>query len=122
MIRIFVKNLEFIGRHGVYEEERRDGRRFQVDLSAELNASLAAQDDDLAATVDYRHLAEIVLAVGTEESYQLVERMGHEILKRLFLGFPQVARAELTIRKFASDIPGDPECVGIHMEHTWDSI
>ena len=117
-MRIFVEKLHFVGYHGVYEEERRDGRRFRVDLSVEVDGPEGAASDELDQTVDYRGLAEVVLSVGEGESYKLIERMGDEILCRLFDRFPAVATADLTIRKFATGVPGAPECVGIEMQRT----
>jgi dihydroneopterin aldolase len=117
-VRIFVENLDFVGYHGVYEEERRDGRRFRVDLGVDVQRPEGASSDELDHTVDYRGLAEVVLSVGEGESYQLIERMGDEMLERLFTRFPSVTTAELTIRKFATGVPGAPECVGVEMHRT----
>jgi 7,8-dihydroneopterin aldolase/epimerase/oxygenase len=114
-MEIFVEKLEFVGYHGVYEEERRDGRRFRVDVRVEVDRPDAAHSDELDQTVDYRGLAEVVLAVGEGESYQLIERMGDEILDRLFERFGAVTAADLTIRKFATGVPGAPHSVGIRM-------
>ncbi len=115
-VRIFVEKLEFVGYHGVYEEERRDGRRFRVDLSVQVDQLQASHTDELDHTVDYRGLAEIVVAVGETESYQLIERMGDEMLTRVFARFPSVRSADLTIRKFATGVPGAPDCVGIQLQ------
>src|SRR5690554_2018710 len=115
-MHIFVENLEFVGLHGFYDEERREGRRFRVDLSVDIGELLAERDDNLKHTLDYRRLAEVILAVGTGESYKLVERVGDEILKRIFDQFNEVLSADLTIRKFATEVPGDPECVGIRIK------
>lgn len=117
-MKIFVQNLEFVGYHGVYEEERRDGRRFSVDLSVEVGSSPGAQSDDVDDTVDYRGLAEIIVEVGEGDSLRLVERMGDEILTRVFERFPSVEQADLTIRKFATGVPGSPECVGIQLRRS----
>ncbi|MFP4600934.1 MAG: dihydroneopterin aldolase [Persicimonas sp.] len=117
-MKIFVEKLEFLGYHGVYAEERRDGRRFRVDLSVELAEPAGARSDEIDGTVDYRGLAEVVLSVGVDESYRLIERMGDEILSRLFERFPSVDSAELTIRKYATGVPGSPETVGIQLQRT----
>lgn len=115
-MHIFVEKLEFVGAHGVYEAERREGRRFQVDLEVDIGEMLAVRDDKLEHTLDYRDLAEIILAVGTGESYQLVERIGAEILTRVFDQYTEVLSADLTIRKYATEVPGDPECVGVRIQ------
>ncbi|MFW5966370.1 MAG: dihydroneopterin aldolase [Persicimonas sp.] len=122
-MRIFVEQLEFSGHHGVYEEERRDGRRFRADLWVEVSPEDArrAASDELADTVDYRNLAEVVLEVGRGESCRLIERMADEILRRLFARFDTVIAAELTLRKFATGVPGEPGCVGVQIKRSRDT-
>jgi 7,8-dihydroneopterin aldolase/epimerase/oxygenase len=115
MLKVFVDNLEFVGRHGVYEEERRDGRRFQVDLVVELADDLSSDSDSLEETLDYRHLAEAIVEVGQGKSHWLVEKMAGEMLKIVFERHPSVMAGTVTIRKFATGIPGDPRCVGIEL-------
>lgn len=115
-MRIFVEGLEFVGPHGVYEEERLEGRRFRVDLAVETRRVDAAGSDALEDTIDYRGLADIVLEVGQGPSVHLIERMSDEILTRVFARYAQVDAARVTIRKFATGVPGDPECVGVELE------
>ncbi len=120
-MKIFVEQLEFVGRHGVYEEERREGRRFQVDLEVETDTGDAQQTDKLAKTVDYRGLAEIIVDVGRGESFRLIERLAEEMLARVFDRFDGVDHALITIRKFASGVPGSPAAVGVTLERHGDS-
>jgi dihydroneopterin aldolase len=117
-MEIFLDNLEFVGPHGVYEEEQREGRRFEVDLSVECERPDGTETDTLEDTIDYRGLAEIVLEVGTGPSRHLIERLGDEMLERIFERFPTVRSAELTLRKYATGVPGSPECVGIRTTRT----
>ncbi|MGM0554760.1 MAG: dihydroneopterin aldolase [Myxococcota bacterium] len=119
-MKIFVEQLEFVGRHGVYEEERREGRRFQVDLEVDTRNDEAQRTDALDKTVDYRGLAEIIVAVGHHESFKLIERLAEEILARVFDAFDDIDRAEITIRKFASGVPGSPAAVGVTLERRSD--
>lgn len=119
MMRVFVQNLEFNGRHGVYEEERRDGRRFEVDLSAVLaddSASSAGDTDQLGDTLDYRRLAELILEFGHGPSCLLVERLADQILTALLERYPNVASGSITIRKYATGVPGNPQFVGVQLE------
>ncbi|MEC9400568.1 MAG: dihydroneopterin aldolase, partial [Myxococcota bacterium] len=46
-MRIFIEGLEFLAAHGVYEQERREGRRFRVDLSVELTENQGCESDEL---------------------------------------------------------------------------
>lgn len=114
-MQIFVESLQFVGQHGIYEEEQRDGRRFQVDLSVDVYERDADSADEIDTTVDYRGLAEIVHHHGTETSVKLIETLGANILDDVFDTFGDVRSADLTIRKYATGVPGDPEWVGITM-------
>lgn len=114
-MRIFVHNLEFTGAHGVYEQERLEGRRFQVDLSVLYPVERAAQSDALEDTLDYRALSQIILEVGHGPSCSLIERMACEIVDRVLDAFPQVSEATVAIRKFATGVPGDPSWVGVEL-------
>jgi dihydroneopterin aldolase len=113
-MRVFVENLEFVGRHGVYPEERAEGRLFRVDVAAELEQW--ATDDEVSGTLDYRRLIEYVLDVGRGESLQLVETMARRIIDRAFSNHDEITHISLTIRKRATGLDGDPEWVGASFE------
>lgn len=119
-VKIFVEQLEFVGRHGVYEEERREGRRFRVDLEVETGHDGDGHTDVLSETVDYRGLAEIIVDVGRHESFKLIERLAEEIVSRVFSTYEDVAHTRITIRKFASGVPGSPASVGVTLERIRD--
>lgn len=110
---ITVNNIEFLGKHGVYEEERLEGRRFQVDLSVTVSQNAGAHSDQLAQTVDYRELAQIVLDVGHGPGVNLIEHMAQVILTRILDDHPSVEHAQVHIRKFATGVPGSPSWVGV---------
>ena len=112
---IFVEQLEFTGAHGVYEEERREGRRFLVDLEVDVADGPAATSDALGDTLDYRALAQLILDVGAGPSCALVEHMAAQILDGALARHPEVLCARVTIRKFATGVPGAPRCVGVRM-------
>ena len=114
---VFVENLEFIGKHGVYENERRDGRRFKVDFSVELPP---AGSDHINETIDYRALAEIVIEIGAGPSVKLVETLGEQMIATVFERYPEVEEAEVTIRKKATGVPGAPEWVGVSLARVRD--
>ncbi|MFB6351309.1 MAG: dihydroneopterin aldolase [Bradymonadaceae bacterium] len=117
-MKIFVENLKFVGHHGVYDEEQREGRQFRADLTVELEEPPAVDTDDIEDTVDYRGLADTLLEVGRGPSCHLIEHLGDRMLTHLFERFPRIRRASLTLRKFATGVPGAPESVGLTMERT----
>ncbi len=117
-MRIFVENLEFVGAHGVYEEERVEGRRFKVDLEVEVSDAESSVTDDLGDTLDYRELAGIVVEVAQGPSRALIEKLAGKILTIVFARCPQVKWARVRIKKAATGVPGNPEYVGVELERT----
>ena len=51
--RITLRGMQFMGRHGVADEEREAPQLFEVDLVVRLDLSKPATTDDLSDTVDY---------------------------------------------------------------------
>jgi dihydroneopterin aldolase len=113
---ITVHKLEFLGRHGVYDEERRQGRRFQVDLTVRIQRPTSSNPDALATTLDYRELSRIILTVGHGPSMNLIEHMAEQILDQVLLSQPLVEWGRVRVRKFATGVPGDPQWVGVEIE------
>ena len=113
---ILVHNLTFIGPHGYYPEERENGNRFSVDLEATVSTFAASQEDDLAKSIDYRRLASIVLEIGEGPSVFLVETLAERICAKILRDLTSVLAVEITLRKFASGVPGDPAWVGVRIK------
>ena len=60
MVRLELVGLEFYAHHGVYDQERSNGNEFSVDVLVDTNAITTVESDDLADTVNYEELYEIV--------------------------------------------------------------
>lgn len=98
MDRIEIRGLRAFGRHGVLEQERRDGQVFVVDVTLELDLSRPASTDALADTVDYGKLAQrLAEAVGRTRCDLIEALAGH--LARLALEDPRVAAVEVRVAK-----------------------
>lgn len=69
-MNVEVHGIELFGRHGVHEEERRDGQAFLVDVTVRVPEPAR---DALEATLDYRRVREVVRAVNERESFLLLE-------------------------------------------------
>ena len=103
--RVLLQGIQFYGYHGVYEEERRLGQRFLVDVELRLDLSRAASEDDVSAGVDYSQVHAVVLAIGTRQKYKLLETLATRIAAAILEQFPI---QEVTVRatKPAPALPG----------------
>lgn len=82
--RIVLRDMRFMGRHGVNPEEQLTPQRFEVDVELVLNLQPAGVDDDLAQTVDYARVYETARQIVESTTYHLIEALAeaiaHEIL------------------------------------------
>jgi dihydroneopterin aldolase len=114
---IRIEGLSFVGRHGVFDHERRDGCRFCLDVTLETDTRLAAATDRLADTVDYGAVAECVLAVAAGPSFHLLERLVDRMCAAVLERWP-VAAVTLNLRKLDPPIPGPALAVAVKVRRT----
>ena len=91
-----LEGLEIFGRHGVLEDERRDGRNFFYDIS--LQVSEAALSDRLEDAVDYREVAACVQEVSDGKQFQLIEALAGAVADAIVERFP-VEHVRVRVRK-----------------------
>lgn len=96
--RIEIRGLRARGRHGVFEEERRRGQTFVVDVALAIDLEAAARTDALGDTVDYGTLAQRLHRAVEETRFDLIEALaGH--LAALVLADPAVVEVEVRVAK-----------------------
>ena len=86
-MRIELRGLELHGRHGVLEQERRDGQRFLFDVELEVGEE-GARSDRIEDAVDYRHVAALVREVSDARAYHLLEALAAAVADSLLERFP----------------------------------
>ncbi|HMQ58151.1 MAG TPA: dihydroneopterin aldolase [Rhizobiaceae bacterium] len=101
-----MRNCAFFARHGVHDEEETLGQRFYVDAVLDIFAGDALNNDSITDTVDYGTAFRVIESIVTGHRRFLIEALGLEIAKALCAEFPQVERAEVTVRKPNAPVPG----------------
>ena len=102
--RIALTGLRVHGFHGVYDEERRTGQPFVVDLVLELDLAPAAASDDVADTVHYGELAERVATIVAGEPVSLLETLAARVADEV-LADRRVRALEVTVHKPQAPVP-----------------
>jgi dihydroneopterin aldolase len=98
MDEIAVSGIRAFGRHGAYAGEKDRPQAFDVALKLDVDLSLAARSDRLADTIDYAEIRRRVVDVVQQRSFDLLERLGAEILGVVFED-ERVRAAEVSIGK-----------------------
>jgi dihydroneopterin aldolase len=96
--RISLHGLRVFARHGVRDEERRDGQEFVIDAALWLDTRPAAAGDDLSLTVDYGALADRLVSLASGPPVRLIETLAQRLADAC-LSEPSVDQAEITVHK-----------------------
>lgn len=96
--RILVRGVRARGIHGVLPQEHRRPQPFAVDVELDLDLSTAARSDDLADTVDYAGVIDMVVRVIEGEHHELLEALAARIAEGC-RSDPRVDRVTVTVRK-----------------------
>ena len=115
--RIELRGLRVFARHGVLDEERRDGQEFVIDAVLWLDTRPAAASNDLSKTIDYGALANRLVRLAGDPPVRLIETLAERLVAEC-LSDLLVAEAEITIHKPQAPIahPFDDVAVTIRRE------
>lgn len=105
MAIISLEGAEFYAYHGFYEEERKIGNKYSIDISVAVEASLAAAHDQLQSTVNYEDLYTIIREEMQIPS-QLLENIAHRIIERTYTRYPHIEWTEVSVSKFNPPVGG----------------
>ena len=85
---IFIEGLEVYGHHGVTDEEKVLGQRLLYDVRLTMDDCPAASTDDVADTVDYTEVIDVIVDIVTTKSYSLLERLAQMSAEAIMRTFP----------------------------------
>lgn len=100
---ILLEKLRFYSYIGVYDEERKNGNQFEVNLKATYNGD--DPEDKLENTVSYVDLYKII-SEEMSRPVQLLETVAFTIAKRIKDAFPKLEHVECRVTKLTPPIPG----------------
>ena len=90
--------IRAFGHHGADPGEKVVAQPFEIDVSFEIDLSAARTTDRLVDTHDYSKLHAAIVGIVRERSYDLIERLGADVLEAIFAD-PRVRRARVRIAK-----------------------
>ena len=106
---IELRGLTFLAYHGVLPEERENGNTFVVDLVLDADISRAACTDELADTVNYAEVYEVVRREMAVPSL-LLEHVCGRIATALLDEFSALQRVRVGVTKKNPPIEGAGVC------------
>ena len=103
---ISLTGMSFHGRHGVFDEERALGQRFEVDVSMRADVSAAAQTDDVEKTVAYQEVYSLVKSHVEGRPKALLESLCVNVARDILSSHTRVDEVTVTLRKPSVPIAG----------------
>jgi dihydroneopterin aldolase len=111
--RIELRGLRVLARCGVLPEEVARAQPFEIDVDLHVDVAVAGRSDQLADTVDYGQVVELVIA-ACEGHHQLMERLADRIAAAA-MADERVGAVSVTIRKLRPPVPHDLATAGVHI-------
>lgn len=98
--KLTIKNLEFYAFHGVKEEEKKLGGRYQLDLDLYYDASEAIASDKLSYALNFEDILHKIAQELSSKNFNLIETLANQLLKVIADNYPILQKATVRIRKF----------------------
>ena len=111
---ICLRNVRFYAFHGVMPQEQKVGGEFLVDLQVGYPFEAAMQSDEVADTLNYAELYDLVKTEMAIPS-QLLEHVAGRMVKSINQRFPKVTSIDLKITKVNPPMGADGDGAGIHI-------
>lgn len=111
---IELRGLRVLGRHGALEGEQDTAQPFEIDLEIEADIAEAADDDDLAKTVDYSLVVDKATEIVHQRQYRLLEALAAAIATGI-LEIPAVSAVTVTVRKLRPPVAADMTSAGVRL-------
>ena len=111
---ICLDNVRIHARHGVMSQERTVGGSFVVSLRARCPLSAAVESDNVADTVNYAELLEIVKTEMQKPSC-LLENAAGRIGRCIFGRFPQINALRITLAKVNPPMSADMDSASVEL-------
>ena len=119
MDKIYIRDLEFIGYHGVFEEEKKLGQKFYVTLELITNLRDAGLNDDILKTTHYGEVAKTVEKIFFSKKYDLIETLAEDIAREILLNFNLITELKLEIKKPWSPVGIALDNVAVEINRKW---
>lgn len=114
---IRLEGLTFEARHGVFEEEQRNGQTFRVDVTLSVMVDDAIRDDDHEKTVCYAEVTDCIADIMMTRPYRLIETVADRMARALLLRFKKINAVTLRVSKPDAPIAANFENVAVTVTH-----
>ena len=114
MATIAINDMRFYAHHGCFEQERVIGTIFRVDLVFETDTRRAEETDNIADTVSYLDVYQVVKREMAQPS-NLLEHVARRIGEGVRKEFPAVTTVRVKVSKLNPPLGGQMDSVSVEL-------
>jgi|SRR5690625_1664895 len=115
MDKISLNQMEFYGYHGVFQEEKKLGQRFIVDVELHTPLQTAGQTDNLNDSIDYGLVYLEIKKIVEGKVQNLIEAVAEKIATTLLRTFPALEACVVKVIKPDPPIQGHFKSVAVEI-------
>ena len=115
--KIYLDDMRFYANHGVMEQERLVGGEYNVSLTVEADLSKAVRTDDVADTINYAALYEVVKSEMAVPS-KLLEHVAGRIGRRAMETFERITTLTIKVTKLNPPMGADSKGASVELKMT----
>ena len=119
--RITVNGIRFHAYHGLTKLERQIGVRHCVDIAMSAEIGQAAATDRIEDTVDYRAIHDLVIHIGRDNSFHLIETLAVRIAREIIARFA-CDEVKVSVKKETPILDGMVDSVGVECTMRRDEV
>lgn len=97
--QIVLTGIHGFGYHGLFDQERKEGQDFFVDLTLLVDLSVAAESDEIDDTVNYAEITDLVVEEIASDPVNLIEKLASRIAERVLNQHSKVKEVKVTVHK-----------------------
>lgn len=118
MTKIILEKMEFYSFIGVFEEEKKIGSQFEVDIEFELKENNKKITDELDKTIDYSKVYDLV-KIEMQQKVNLIEYMAQKIIDTIYSNFNDLQKIKVKISKLSPPIKGKMQKVSAEIMNSY---
>ena len=115
--KIYLDEMRFYAYHGVMEQERRVGGEYSVSLTVDADLTEAVRTDDVADTINYATLYELVKSEMAIPS-KLLEHVAGRIGQRAMETFEKITALTIRVTKVNPPMGADGKGASVEIKLT----
>jgi 7,8-dihydroneopterin aldolase/epimerase/oxygenase len=118
---LLVKDMQFWGTHGYFEEENKLGQSFGVDIEARIDMTNMCEKDEFVWEISYVALFKAAKKVVETEQYKLIQRLAYRIIEEVFATTPALS-VKVYIKKPGAPLGGIFDHAGCIIERSREEM